>query len=164
MGCYPHSGSVAGLINVRNIVDGPTNDKLNKINYSIQLLRVFTMTLSRKRNSEMQLSIQNKKLQQDLKACQFQYATLKKQSEKTAKLVLLQQEEDRKEISRRLHDEIAQILTGVNFQLSILGRTTSHSTEGLRTKIIDAQLLVEKAVDQINHFARSLHPMILDDL
>ncbi len=120
------------------------------------------MKISRKTSSEMP---------KKLKECKLQYARLakefvsaKKQSEKLSQLLFVHQEDDRKEISRKLHDEIAQMLTGINFKLSILTRTTANCTPELRDKIIDAQQLVERSVEKINDFARELHPMILDDL
>ncbi len=78
-------------------------------------------------------------------------------------LFLLQQEEDRKKITRELHDEVAQILTAINFKLSMLSRN-SNCTSELRVNIIDAQQMLVKSVDKINTFARELYPMILDDL
>ncbi|MBI2522206.1 MAG: sensor histidine kinase [Bdellovibrio sp.] len=132
--------------------------------------------ISSKRHQSIQKKLklevdQGKKLRHDLKECKLHYTRLakefhgtKKQSAKLSELLLLQQEGERKDISRKLHDEIAQILTAVNFKLSILSRTTMNRGPELREKIIDAQQMVEKAVDKINDFARELHPMILDDL
>ncbi|MEK6625023.1 MAG: sensor histidine kinase [Bdellovibrionota bacterium] len=115
------------------------------------------MKVSRKISPGRRLQTQYVRLKKELLAT-------KKQSDKLAELLLLRQEEVKKEISRKLHDEVAQILTGINFKLSILGRTTANSNPELREKIIDAQQMVEKSVDKINGLARELYPMILDDL
>ena len=57
-----------------------------------------------------------------------------------------------------LHDEIAQILTAVNFKLSMLSVTQLPQNW---VNIIDAQQMLVKSVDKINTFAHELYPMIL---
>jgi signal transduction histidine kinase len=78
--------------------------------------------------------------------------------------LLLAQEEERKRISRELHDEIAQTLTGINVRLAALRNEASHNTKGLQNKISSTQRMVEKSVDIVHRFARELRPMMLDDL
>lgn len=78
--------------------------------------------------------------------------------------VYQEHEEDRKQISRELHDEIAQILTALNFELAILSKKAAHSEQGLRDKILDTQNLVQKSMETIHDFAKKLRPKILDDL
>jgi PAS domain S-box-containing protein len=68
------------------------------------------------------------------------------------------QEEERKRISRELHDVIAQILTGINLHLAAI------NTKGLDRKIVRTQRLVQKSVDIVQQFARELRPTALDDL
>ncbi len=80
------------------------------------------------------------------------------------KTVFLLQEEDRKEISRELHDEISQVLIGINFELSVLSKEAQNSSEAMRDKISKAQELVGQSVETIHRFATELRPMILDDL
>ena len=78
--------------------------------------------------------------------------------------VLMAQEEERKEISRELHDDIAQTLTAINLQLATFSREVTHSTQGLKGKIAHTQKLVEKSVNIVHRFARDLRPTLLDDL
>ena len=94
-----------------------------------------------------------------------QYARqLLEQTRRLAHRVLLAQEEERKNISRELHDEIAQTLTGINVELAALKLTTTASTAGIAKKISGTQRLVEKSVDIVHQFARELRPLVLDDL
>jgi len=79
-------------------------------------------------------------------------------------LVLSAQEQERKEISRELHDEIVQTLTGINVQLASLKIQSGVSTESFSKHISYTQRLVEKSVNIVHKFARNLRPTLLDDL
>lgn len=74
------------------------------------------------------------------------------------------QEEERKRISRELHDVIAQSLIGINVHLAVLAQGTTITQESLQQQITNTQLVVEKAVSIIHDFARDLRPTMLDDL
>lgn len=78
--------------------------------------------------------------------------------------LLSAQEDERKRISRELHDVIAQTLTGINLRLATLKLQSAASTRNLREKIASTQRLVEKSVDIVHRFARDLRPSVLDDL
>jgi PAS domain S-box-containing protein len=78
--------------------------------------------------------------------------------------VLSMQEEERKKISRELHDVIAQTLTGINVRLAALKREATSNTRGLERSIARTQRLVEQSVDIVHQFARKLRPTVLDDL
>jgi len=78
--------------------------------------------------------------------------------------ILSAQEEERKQISRELHDEIAQTLTGINVHLATLEVEAAHNAKGLTKKIARTQRLVEKSVNIVHRFARDLRPTMLDDL
>lgn len=78
--------------------------------------------------------------------------------------ILLAQEEERREISRELHDEIAQTLAGINVYLAALKAEATGKTNGLGRNIARTQRLVEKSVNIVHRFARELRPTVLDDL
>jgi len=78
--------------------------------------------------------------------------------------VLHAQEEERKRISRELHDVIAQTLSGINVQLAALKREVSLNTKSLDHNIAHTQRLVEISVAIVHQFARDLRPAVLDDL
>jgi signal transduction histidine kinase len=78
--------------------------------------------------------------------------------------ILLAQEAERKQISRELHDEIAQTLAGINVYLAALKAEATGKTNGLGRNIARTQRLVEKSVNIVHRFARELRPTVLDDL
>ena len=78
--------------------------------------------------------------------------------------IITAQEDERKRISRELHDVIAQTLVGINVHLGTLTRGTEGTPKSLLVKIQRTQQLVEKAADTVHQFARELRPTVLDDL
>ena len=78
--------------------------------------------------------------------------------------VLSVQEEERKRISRELHDVIAQMLMGINVRLAALKTESTANTKGLTKSISQTQRLVERSVDIVHQFACELRPAVLDDL
>ena len=78
--------------------------------------------------------------------------------------LLMAQEEERKRISRELHDEIAQTLVGINVHLASLKVKARVNVKNLMKRISQTQQLVENSVNTVHRFARELRPTVLDDL
>lgn len=78
--------------------------------------------------------------------------------------LLSAQEEERKKISRELHDVIAQTLTGINVRLATLKTNATVDVKELERKIRDTQQLVQESVEIVQRFARELRPTVLDDV
>jgi signal transduction histidine kinase len=123
-------------------------------------------------NRQLKLEItQRKAVEESLRDSERHYSLLLEQSHDLqeqlrhlSRQLLLAQEEERKRISRELHDEIAQTLTGINVRLAALKTEAIHNTKGLQSKISSTQRMVEKSVDIVHRFARELRPTVLDDL
>jgi len=78
--------------------------------------------------------------------------------------VITAQEDERKRISRELHDEVVQTLVAINVELSTLVHGNAAGTRHLKDKIARTQRLVENSVEAVHRFARDLRPAVLDDL
>jgi signal transduction histidine kinase len=89
---------------------------------------------------------------------------LQEQLRQLSRQILLAQEDERKRISRELHDVIAQTLTGINVRLAALKKEAALHTRHLARDIASTQRLVEKSVNIVHEFARELRPAVLDDL
>jgi PAS domain S-box-containing protein len=77
--------------------------------------------------------------------------------------VLTVQEEERKHISRELHDEIGQALTAVNVSIAML-RSHGAGDDAFHKKVDTAQQLIEASMNMVHQFARELRPSMLDHL
>jgi signal transduction histidine kinase len=141
-------------------------------------LKKFIETLSRRTvelaASNLELSaeiIQRKAVEVALKISERHYSQLLEQSDhlqeqlrQLSRQIISAQEDERKEISRELHDVIAQTLTGINVCLATLKKEAASNTTGLDRNIARTQKLVEQSVDIVHRFARELRPAVLDDL
>ena len=115
--------------------------------------------------------VKRKAIEQALRKTKHHYGRLLDQSRtmqerlrKMSQQVLTAQEEERKRISRELHDEIAQALTAVHVHLSALESEESVGHVALKKRIARTQRLVEKSVETVHRFAIELRPALLDDL
>ncbi len=93
-------------------------------------------------------------------------STLKKQHEVLQSLsgeVYRVQEEERKRISRELHDEIGQSMTAIDLSLQLI-KDRHLKNKGLKSAITECQHLVQQTADKIHDFLFELRPPILDDL
>ena len=72
------------------------------------------------------------------------------------------QEEERKTISRELHDEVGQILTGLRMELGTLSRNVSE--EEFRQRLESVKRLAEDSLRSVRNLALLVRPSMLDDL
>jgi chemotaxis methyl-accepting protein methylase/signal transduction histidine kinase len=80
------------------------------------------------------------------------------------RLIISAQEQERRKISRELHDEVVQTLIGINIELTSLKKGGVIGGVDLRVKVAAIQQMVEKSVNAVHRFARGLRPAVLDDL
>jgi PAS domain S-box-containing protein len=82
------------------------------------------------------------------------------QKELTTKLVEIQ-ETERRHIARELHDQIGQVLTGLQFMLEASKNKTG---EIYKSELIEAQATVSGLIEQIREMSLNLRPAMLDDI
>jgi PAS domain S-box-containing protein len=71
-------------------------------------------------------------------------------------------EEERKRISRELHDEIGQALSAININVEIMEKNQVIRRDGKR-KLTEIKKLIEKTIDDIHRISYDLRPYMLDE-
>ena len=122
--------------------------------------RRLAREVARRRASELALKAGKAKFQ----VLFAQSLVMQKKLRQLTRQIITAQENERKEISRELHDEVVQTLVGINVELSALGKGASVGLRALKAKIARTQRLVENSVNAVHRFARELRPAVLDDL
>jgi len=142
-----------------------------RLHKTIKLLSARTVELAASNRNLSHEIIQRKKAETAsrksemalLKSLQ-QSDLLKDQLRGLSRQILSVQEEERKKISRELHDVVAQALLGINVRLATLRREMSIHSKDLDGNILRTQKMIMKSANMVHQFARELRPAVLDDL
>ncbi len=81
-----------------------------------------------------------------------------------AKKILESQEEERKRISRDLHDETVQDLVGLSQRLELCRLAMVKDPQGARNRLDELQTLINRALIDVRRMSNDLRPSILEDL
>jgi len=73
------------------------------------------------------------------------------------------QEHERRTISRELHDEVGQTLTGLGIELSNLEHLRDGAAAEFVSHVADAKRLTEETLRTVRNIAMGLRPSMLDD-
>ena len=81
-----------------------------------------------------------------------------------SKNIIENQEKERERISKELHDELGQILTVLNMDVSWLKKKIGSERPDLLKRISNMQELINKTIDEVRYLAFQLRPGSLDHL
>jgi signal transduction histidine kinase len=73
------------------------------------------------------------------------------------------QEEERKNLSRELHDHVAQVLTGLRMELGRIERTRAPADAHVGAAVAECKQLVDNMFRTVRDLALGLRPSMLDD-
>ena len=73
------------------------------------------------------------------------------------------QEQERKKLSRELHDHVGQMLTGLRMELGRIDRAAAPGSLSLSTSLAECRKLVDNMVRTVRDLALGLRPSMLDD-
>lgn len=74
------------------------------------------------------------------------------------------QEQERKYLSRELHDQVGQMLTGLRMELTSMARLHGDAESEISSRIARAKGTVEQTLRIVRNIAMLLRPSMLDDL
>lgn len=151
---YQENGHTVIQCNVRDITLRKLAEEMSSRNVKLK------EEILRRQKIEVDLRAHRKEQGRLLRQSRSQQRQLRDLSHR----ILNAQEDERKRISRELHDVVAQTLVGINVHLEILDQGNVECLETFREQVAITQLLVEKAVKIVHDFARELRPTMLDDL
>jgi len=83
---------------------------------------------------------------------------------KLSREVIHMQEEDRKKISRELHDEMGQLLATLSMNLETLRKDSGRDPGIIKISIRDMKRIVEQIFARVHDFLSELRPAVLDEL
>jgi signal transduction histidine kinase len=104
-------------------------------------------------------------LELDTAARYREIATARAELKRLSARLVAAQENERRSISRELHDQVGQALTGIRVELANLsGRIRASDLRGVETKAQEIKELVEDSLGVVRNMALLLRPSMLDDL
>jgi signal transduction histidine kinase len=106
-------------------------------------------------SNQLGVAIENSRLWEELRTKEQMRAQLLNK-------VVSAQEEERRRISRELHDETGQSLTSLLVQLKVLER--AEDIEVMRQQARDLRSLTAQTLDEVRRLSLDLRPAALDDL
>ncbi|MBL8231008.1 MAG: MCP four helix bundle domain-containing protein [Bryobacterales bacterium] len=96
-----------------------------------------------------------------------QRALVEKHGEELRQLshrLVLSQEEERRTLSRELHDQVGQLLTALRMELGNLNDLMHTDPMAFRSHLEEAKHLAGESLRSVRHLAMGLRPSLLDDL
>lgn len=147
------------------------SETTNRLNASIKTLTCRTEGLDSSNKNLLLEIVHRKEVAKSLRTSEKTTSLLLEQARKMqeemrslSRQLITAQEDERKRISRELHDVIAQTLAAISVQLAVLRSQSRANAEDFHEKIENTERLVEQSVEIVHRFASDLRPVVLDDI
>ena len=127
-----------------------------KLDQRTEDLAVSNRQLQRGVVRRKDMEVAARKIARHHKKCMEESLELQKRLRQLTHQVIAVQEDERKKISRKLQDEIAQTLLGINVRLISLKQGDRDNAKSLKNEIASTQRLVVKSARTVQRYARKL--------
>jgi signal transduction histidine kinase len=107
-----------------------------------------------------EITTRNEKLTSEIVERKIAQDRLRKLSHKIVRL----QEEERRRVSRELHDGINQLLVSVKYKIENFEDKFNQSAEQALSDIKKADIFLDEAISEVRRVSHDLRPSVLDDL
>jgi signal transduction histidine kinase len=107
-----------------------------------------------------EITTRNEKLTSEIVERKIAQDRLQKLSHKIVHL----QEEERRRVSRELHDGINQLLVSVKYKIENFEDKLNQSTDQALSDIKKADIFLDEAISEVRRVSHDLRPSVLDDL
>jgi signal transduction histidine kinase len=106
------------------------------------------------------LHVLEKRADQQRRAAEHASAVMRQLSQQ----LVATQEEERRKLSRELHDHVGQMLTGLRLELGRIERLRGPGGGAVAAAVSESRALVDQIVRTVRDLALGLRPSMLDDL
>jgi signal transduction histidine kinase len=135
-----------------------------KAGQSIKKLHTLELVVEEKKEELEQTNIALKEEIAERKNAEKQLVTMNMQLRKLSSHLHSIREEERKRISREIHDVLGQQLTVLKMDLSWINKRTKDDTTGLKAKLDEMMNTINETLKTVKKISFDLRPGTLDDL
>jgi PAS domain S-box-containing protein len=131
-----------------------------------QVVSMVVTDLTSQKEAHAQLSESNRLLRQEIVARKIIEEELKESRERLRYLSINTRkvrEEERTSLSRELHDELGQVLTGIKMDVAWIRRRTPEDNATIIERVDSLLTLIDDAIVSVQKISMALRPPALDD-
>jgi signal transduction histidine kinase len=123
---------------------------------------ILAKDISDLKKSELALQKEKKLLEKRVLQRTASLAASQDRSRKLARQVVTAQEQERRRVSRELHDQAGQALISIKYEMDLMYKDLNIKSKPARQRFLKMMTLIDQTTGQIREISQNLHPPILD--
>jgi len=100
----------------------------------------------------------------EIRNAEIEIKKSREQLRRLASHLQIAQEKERARISREIHDELGQELTGIKMDISWLSNSLKNPEDKIKDRIDSLNKLIDRTIQSVRRISAELRPGVLDDL